>query len=56
MLPPPPQGSPYDLLPPGQTNPFAWGCVIAWDAYRTFTNQVLDESISDMAILQGVAT
>lgn len=54
MLPPPANGNVYDLLPPNITNPEAWGCVIAWDSYRTFAGQVLDEFITDMQILNGV--
>jgi hypothetical protein len=55
MLEPPLNGSPYDLLPEGQSNPDAWGWIIAWDAYRLFAGQVLGEAISDMNILQGVS-
>jgi hypothetical protein len=54
MLDPPPQGDPYELLPAGQTNPDAWGCVIAWDAYKTLAGVALPGFINDMQILQGV--
>jgi hypothetical protein len=54
MLPPPPQGSPFDLLPPGIATPEAWGNVIAWDAFRTFGGQVLDQAMADMQVLGGI--
>ena len=56
MMAPPPNGDPYDLVDPGQTNPEAWGAVVAWSAYATFAGGgVLDGFINDMYATQGVA-
>jgi hypothetical protein len=54
VLPPPPQGDPYQIVPPGIGNPGQWGVVVAWDAYRLLGGTVIDQAMADMWILQGV--
>jgi hypothetical protein len=54
MLAPPPQGSVFDLVPDGQTNPELYGCMIAWYAYQTLGTTALEGFSLDMAVLNGV--
>jgi hypothetical protein len=53
MLPPPPQGDPLEILPPGIGNPEAWTVQMAFDAWRVFGSQALPQALADMFVLQG---
>lgn len=54
MMAPPPQGDVRELLPDGIGNPEAWACVLAWDAWRTFSGQVLDQFLGEVQLIRGI--
>lgn len=54
MLQPPPNGDVYEFVAQFQTNPDAWGVVVAWDAYKAFVGTALPGFIQDMSATQGV--
>ena len=51
MMPPPFQADPYDLLPPGQSNPGHYGVLIAWDATRTLCGPVIGDAVARLQFL-----
>ena len=55
MLAPPPNGDVYEFIAQAQTNPDAWGVVVAWDAYRTMLTEALPGFVADMTGTMGVA-
>lgn len=55
MLAPPPNGNVYDFVAQNQTNPDAWGVVVAWDAYKAFIGTALPGFTDDMQNINGVA-
>lgn len=55
MLAPPPQGDPAQLLAPGQTNPEAYMCLIAWEQYKVLAGTVVDQAVTDMLNMQAFA-
>lgn len=55
MMEPPPQGNPFELLPPGIGNPEAWGNVLAWNAFQALCTQAMPDFLAEMQLIQGVA-
>jgi hypothetical protein len=54
MLAPPPNGNVYDFVNLGQSNPDAWGVVIAWDWFSVLVTTALPGFIADMTDVNGV--
>jgi len=55
MIPPPSEGNVYDMVPPGTGNPEAWGVKLAWDAWQVLAGQALDQALTEIQLMQGVA-
>lgn len=55
MIPPPPIGDPYQLVPQSTPNPGSVGAALAWDQLRIFYSQALQQAWSDMDALQRIA-
>jgi hypothetical protein len=54
MQPPPPQGDPYELVPPGISNRELEGVLLAWENWQFFAGTAIDQGIADLYGSQGI--